>query len=211
MGKGNNQTVVSLVCPTCGGDLSGLKTDSLFGCDSCSVAYEPKVAGLAGPYPIRQSTHSQAGDAVTLPFWQLYLDPLLLPEQVIAPGQAYVPGFDMRRRSYFGDPALRWTVDRARLEQAPMGKAPMGNSLLGMTLSHDDALELARYYVLRAIDNQQDVTGFDLDIRFSEPTVLQVDFADEGANLVDPVLKEKYPAPAFCDLPLLRGTTSLQP
>jgi len=203
---GRSNTVVSLVCPTCGSDLSGLNTDALFGCDSCSVAYEPQVAGLAGPYPVCQSTHSQEGDAVTLPFWQLYLEPLLLPEHVIAPGYAYVPGFDMRRRSYFGDPALQWTVDRARLELAPMR-----NSLVGMTLSHADALELARYYVLRAIDNQQDVTGFDLDIRFSEPTVLQVDFADEGANLVDPVLKEKYPAPAFCDLPLLRDAPSLQP
>ena len=117
-------------------------------------------------------------------------------------------GIDPDRLSiaYFGDPALRWTVDRARLEQAPMR-----TSLLGMTLAHADALELARHYVLRTIDHQQDVTGFDLDIRFDEPTVLQVDFADEGVHLVDPVLGEKFPVPAFCDLPLLRGEPSLQP
>ena len=40
--------------------------------------------------------------------------PLLLPEDVVCPPFAYVSAFDIRRRKYFGDPGLRWTVSATR-------------------------------------------------------------------------------------------------
>ena len=114
----NVVSLSSLVCPGCGADLSGLDTDRVFGCLDCAVAYEPKVDGLAGPFPLRQSTHAPSGQSVTLPFWLLGVAPMLLPEEVSPPKQVVLPGFELRRRAVYGDPGLRWTSKRVELEVA---------------------------------------------------------------------------------------------
>jgi len=195
------KAIVALVCPSCGYDLTGLDTDAVFGCTHCGVGYRPGSEGLVGPYPVREVQYRGAGPSVYLPFWKLALAPLLLPDRVSPIDVAYVPGFDLRRRTYFGDPGLRWTVDRVAFE-ATSGGTP----LKGLALSVDEAIKLGRYSVLRAIDQQLDITGFDHDIQFQSDTaeIILVGFGDEGRALIDPVTGHKYPAPAFCDLPMMR-------
>lgn len=197
------QSIIALLCPTCGADLTGFDSDSVFGCSDCAIAWEPKSEGLAGPFPLVQSDHRPEGKVISLPFWQFLLAPLLLPETVTAPTHVYVPAFDLRRRKYFGDPGLHWTLQCAHLSLGPPRR-----KLVGATLSHHDAERLAHFSVLRAIDVQQDVTGFDLDVALEEPTMLLVSFADRDSSLLDPVSGESYGAAAFCDLPNLREASS---
>jgi len=198
--------VIPLVCPSCGADLTGLDTDAVFGCDPCTAAWEPGAEGLTGPYPIFSSDHSTSKSSVSLPFWRLLLDPLLLPDRVKPIDFVYLPAFDLRKRSYFGDPGLAWTIGRRNITSEEPGEG-----LLGMTLCLDDARRLARYYVLRAVDIDADVSYLKLDISFGEPTIVLVSFFDEDRFLVEPFDGKRYPATAFPDLLNIRGTSLLQP
>lgn len=194
------QSIVALICPRCGGDLDGLETDTLFGCRGCSRAWEPSADGLGQPLPLVQACRG-ATEGVTLPFWRIKVGAMLLPEGVEAPERAHVPAFDLRRRSYFGDPALLWTVHRQEIEvESPT------RPLAGATLGRVEAIQLTRFYLLRALDAQRDLTGFDYDIHLEEPELMLVTFADEGDGLIDPIRGDRYSAAAFCDLEAVRAS-----
>jgi len=197
---------VALVCPSCGEDLSGLDTDALFGCEGCAAVYEPSVEGsLAGPYPLLAGPTAQGGAAVALPFFRLRVE-AALPAGVPPIGLVYQPAFDMRRRGYFGDPALSWTIDRRGIVASPAHEA-----LVGGTLRRRDAERLAYFSLLRAVDETVDVTDLEVEARFLDPAIVLVGFADEGDALVDPVGGGRYSAVAFCDLPALRAVAPLEP
>jgi hypothetical protein len=192
--------VISLVCPRCDEDLTGLDTDAVFGCDECHLAWEPGPEGLSKPLPLRQTEVATDEPVVRLPFWRLEVEPLLLPEQVPPISYVYLPAFDIRRRGYFGDPGLTWTLNRVRIDALKPG-----GHLLGMVLGLADAELLARFYVLRAIDDHHDISNLELDIRFSDPTVIQAGFIDRGRTLVEPLSGTSFPDIAFCDLAGIRS------
>lgn len=196
---------IALVCPTCGADLTGLDTDAIFGCEHCSTAWEPGEEGLSGPYPmVSADSPAPAESSVALPFWRLQVEPLLLPEKVSAIDFAYLPAFDMRKRSYFGEPGLTWTTERRGVPCKEPAKC-----LLGMTLRLDDARRLAWYYVLRTVDEDHDVSNLELDISFREPSVMLVDFVDADRNLTDPFTGKRYPSSAFPDVPNIRRNSCI--
>ena len=71
------KAIVALVCPVCGSDLSGLDTDTVFGCAYCGVGYQPGPDGLLGPYPFataskpNRSAPQASYNGVVPDFWIL--------------------------------------------------------------------------------------------------------------------------------------------
>lgn len=196
----------ALLCPTCGGRLCGLDMDALFGCSECSAAFEPTDDGLEGPFPVKKAGKTPGGSHIALPFWRFSVALLPHPEGVGPIRKVYLPAFDMRRRGYFGDPGLAWTVG-----QLDLVVHDGQTELCGATVGAQAAEKLASYFVLEAVDRQKDVTALRLDAELTEPMILLVSFEDAGDRLVDPLSGKSYPAIAFCDIESLRSAALLRP
>jgi len=209
----SDATVLSLVCPACGGTLEGLEQDVLFSCRDC-LGHVEAVGGRFIPRPTACATaedRAPEGPVHLLPLWcfrvrleTAWADPRRAAEASLIPSIArvFVTAFAIQNAAYFGDPGLIFTEKRMQLGEGP--PARVRACVRGL----DAAAAFVEPHVLTVIDRRVDVTGLRVTCKIEDARVWGIPFLDAGDALEDLLLGLRLPAAAVNDLAALRAARS---
>lgn len=161
--------------------LFGLDGDRVFSAPGEALAYELVGSDLA---PRRLSAvrpvRPPEGVLVWLPFWRVRFaaevsgdgSGVSVLRSVFESSNAYVRGFTLLNALYVGDPGLGLTLDGFE----PGAREEIPPVCLGVRLPSQEALSIARLFLLEKADRISDVTGARVQVEVAELELLLVPF-----------------------------------
>ncbi len=196
-------------CPSCGDNMIGLTNDVVFICQRCRDAFElvdkrfqKREILWAAP------ALEKSAPIIMLPFWKFDVNYQLTGkasatlkwlEGVEKISYVYVTAFFQRDIVYFGD--LGFSITLARKEyQTTQTKG----TVLGASRSRQEAVAYCPLFILKFLDQIEDVTGIEVQVKVKNTTLLVIPFYDFDNKLIDGVHGFELAAGCLDDLNEIR-------
>ncbi len=201
--------IIPLRCPACGDNMSGLTNDVVFICQRCRDAFELvekkfQKREILWVAPVLK----KAASLIMLPFWKFDVNyqlggeassTLKRLEAVEKISYVYVTAFFQRDIVYFGDLGFSYTQARMAYQ---MAQTP--GTVLSASRSRKEAAAYCPLFILKLLDQVEDVTGIEIKIEVKKTTFLGIPFFDFENKLIDSVQGLEIGAGCLDDLNEIR-------
>ena len=195
--------VTELRCDTCGNIYDALKTDTLFTCTSCAKTKEI-VNGKKTLFKVSAAIPSVPSelDIIYLPFWKIPVQiQMTNPEGVLIdvammhhPDTVWINAFFEMHAEYMGNPGQDMTRENSSILEAE--RFPEHIKIYGGARTFSNAFTYAKLFITDIIDKQKDVTGYNIEVKSQNPSVVAVPFGFESSSfeIINLTNSKKYKA-----------------
>ncbi|MCD6385765.1 hypothetical protein J7M23_08310 [Candidatus Sumerlaeota bacterium] len=182
--------VIPLICRNCGSALSGAEEDILFFCPRCRVGWEISGSSFKERkvfYAKPRKKDQRFEKLIYLPFWVFEISNIEIkakPERIreffmrksSGVNRIYVEAYECFMGDIYGNLALRY------LHSAPRYELVEARKVVGCTRSAETVLPFLKYYLLRYLDQFQDITGVEVSLDSNEFYLVCFPYAFVGEN-----------------------------